>query len=75
MASPRELLSNLTRREWSGLLIAAAPLAARPAMQVSAPATPQPAAAKALADVQQIKQKLGEIQVPMTVEPSFRFVP
>jgi hypothetical protein len=74
MASRREILSTLTRREWSALL-AVAPLAAHSAVQVPTAAAPGQAAAKAVADVQQTKQKLAEIQVPMNIEPSFRFVP
>jgi hypothetical protein len=74
MASRREILSGLTRREW-GALVAAVPLAAQTTVQVPAPTAPADAAAKAIADVQQTKQKLAELQVPMNIEPSFRFVP
>jgi hypothetical protein len=56
-------------------LIATAPLAAQTTVQVAAPAAPAQPASKALADVQQTKQKLTELQVPMNIEPSFRFVP
>ena len=59
-----------SRREILGALVAALPLAA----QTTAPA-PQDAAAKAQADVQQTRQKLAELKVPMNVEPSFQFVP
>jgi hypothetical protein len=75
MASRREILSGLTRREWGGLIVAAVPLAAQTTVQVPAPTAPADAAAKAVADVQQTKQKLAELQVPMNIEPSFRFVP
>jgi hypothetical protein len=74
MASGREMLSGLTRREWSAL-IAVAPLAAQTPAKVPAPAISGQAVAKAIADVQQTKQKLAELQVPMNIEPSFRFVP
>jgi hypothetical protein len=74
MASPREILSGLTRREW-GALIALVPLAAQTTIPGPAPTSPEQAAAKAVADVQQTKQKLAELQVPMNIEPSFRFVP
>jgi hypothetical protein len=75
MASHRDILSGLTRREWGGLIIAVAPLAAQTAVEVAPPPAPAEAAAKAIADVQQTKQKLAELQVPMNIEPSFRFVP
>ncbi|HEY1948275.1 MAG TPA: hypothetical protein VGG97_14795 [Bryobacteraceae bacterium] len=76
MASRREILSGLTRREWGGLIAAAAvPLAAQTTVQVPAPTAPAEVAAKAIADVQQTKQKLAELQVPMNIEPCFRFVP
>ncbi|HMF76512.1 MAG TPA: hypothetical protein VK604_12690 [Bryobacteraceae bacterium] len=74
MASRRKTLPGLTRREWS-TLFAAAPLVAQTSVQVPAATAPAETAAKAVADVQQTRQKLAEIQVPMSVEPSFRFVP
>lgn len=74
MASRHEILSGLTRREWSALF-AAAPLAAQRTLQAPAATAPGQAAAKALAEVQEIRQKLAGMQVPIDIEPSFRFVP
>jgi hypothetical protein len=64
-----------SRREILTALVSALPLAAQtPAPTPTAAAAPEQPAAKALADVQQTRRKLAEIQVPMNVEPSFRFV-
>jgi hypothetical protein len=64
-----------SRREILTAIVAALPLAAQTPAPVPTSPTPEQPAAKALADVQQTKQKLAEIQVPMSIEPSFRFVP
>jgi len=65
MASRRKILPGLTRREWT-TLFAASPLLAQTA-------TPPATAPKAISDVQQTSQRLAEIEIPMNIEPSFRF--
>ncbi|HEY3935883.1 MAG TPA: hypothetical protein VGL97_00510 [Bryobacteraceae bacterium] len=62
--SPRP--KDLTRRQWTALL-AASPLLAQ------APAPLAPKVQNANADVQQTSQRLAEIELPMNIEPAFRF--
>jgi hypothetical protein len=57
---------DITRRQWTALL-AASPLVAQVA------ATPEQKVEKANADVRQVSQRLAEIEVPMNIEPAFRF--
>jgi hypothetical protein len=57
---------DITRRQWTALL-AASPLVAQVA------ATPEQKVEKANADVRKVSQRLAEIEVPMNIEPAFRF--
>ena len=58
---------RLNRRRWV-LLMGSAPLLA----QTAAPA-PEQRSDKAKTDVEQVSQKLAAVDVPINVEPSFRF--
>jgi hypothetical protein len=66
---------RLSRRRWV-LLVGSTPLLAQ-AFAQTPPTTPLTAAGppleKAQADVRQVSDKLAAIEVPMNVEPSFRF--
>lgn len=73
MAFRRKISAGLTRRQW-GTLLAVAPLVAEASAQVPAPGLPAQSSAKANADLQQTRQRLTEIILPMSVEPSFRFI-
>lgn len=59
---------TLTRRQWAALL-GAAPLLA----QTPPPPAPEAKLEKANADVRETSQRLAEIEVPMDLEPAFRF--
>jgi len=63
--------SSLTRREWTALF-AASPLLSQSAAK-PAPENTAPVPGKAVADVQKTSQRLAEIELPMNVEPAFRF--
>jgi hypothetical protein len=58
---------RLSRRDWV-LLMGSAPLLAQTSV------TPEQRTEKAKADVQQVRDKLAAIEVPMNIEPSFRFM-
>jgi hypothetical protein len=61
---------QLSRRRWFWLM-GSTPLLA----QTPAPAVPvEPRAQKAKDDVRQVSEKLAAIEIPMNVEPAFRFV-
>lgn len=62
---------RLSRRHWV-LFMGAAPLLARQAP--SQPSTPEQRTEKAKAGVREVSDKLAGLEVPMNVEPSFRFV-
>jgi hypothetical protein len=65
---------RLSRRRWV-LLMGSAPLLAQTAAQTPAPAlTPEQRVEKAKNNVRENSLKLEAIEVPMNVEPSFRFV-
>jgi hypothetical protein len=59
---------TFTRRQWAALLGISPLLAQTP----SAPA-PEAKPEKAQADIRKTSQRLAEIEVPMDVEPAFRF--
>ena len=66
---------RVSRRRWVFLMGASAPLLA----QSSAPsppvaATPEQRLDKAKADVREVSDKLAAINVPMAIEPAFKFV-
>jgi hypothetical protein len=63
---------TLTRRQW-GALLGASPLLTRAAAQI--PPTPAPAQKDENPDasVRDVSQRLAEIELPMNVEPAFRF--
>jgi hypothetical protein len=60
---------RLSRRRWV-LLMGSAPLLAQ--TTTTAPA-PEQRSEKAKTDVEQVSQKLAAVEVPMNIEPSFRF--
>lgn len=70
---------RLTRRQLAALLIATPVLAQSPAPSTTsavasaAPPTPEDPLQKALSDVSQTSAKLRAMQIPMNVEPAFRF--
>lgn len=65
---------RLSRRRWV-LLMSSTPLLAQTAAQTSAPApTPEQRTEKAKISVREISDQLAAITMPMSVEPSFRFV-
>ncbi len=82
MNARREFASPLTRRQWTALVVAAAPLAAQvttttppsgsPA-PAQAPATPEERLQKAYAEIHKTSGMLFKIEVPMTLEPAFAF--
>lgn len=63
---------TLTRRQW-GALLGASPLLTKAAAQTppAPPAEQKPE--KPDAGVRDVSQRLAEIEVPMDVEPAFRF--
>jgi hypothetical protein len=62
------MLFRLSRRRWV-LLMGSAPLLAQ-----TAPPVPEQRSEKAKTDVAQVSQKLAAVEVPMNIEPSFRFM-
>jgi hypothetical protein len=80
MNSPRSR-PRLTRRQWTAL-VSAAPLMGQATSKIPPQGTPAPAPPAATAqqklqkahtDVNQIRDRLSKIQVPMNVEPAFTF--
>jgi hypothetical protein len=64
---------RLSRRRWVKLM-GSTPLLAQTAVQTPAPAaTPEQRAEKAKSDIQQIQEKLAALELPMSIEPAFRF--
>ena len=63
---------TLTRRQW-GALLGASPLLTRAAAQIPPVPATQQKSEKPDAEVREISQRLAEIEVPMDVEPAFRF--
>ena len=63
---------TLTRRQW-GALLGASPLLTRAAAQIPPVPPTQQKPEKPDAEVREISQRLAEIEVPMDVEPAFRF--
>ena len=59
----------LTRREWAGI-VAAVPVAAQVA---SSPVVPPVIVPSAADGVRKVSEDLAKIEVPMSVEPAFRF--
>ncbi len=64
-----EMREVLTRRQWAGL-VAAVPVAAQVA---SSPAVPPVGVPSAADGVRKVSEDLAKIEVPMSVEPAFRF--
>lgn len=64
---------TITRREWTALL-GALPLLSQTPVQAPAPAAPPEGIEKATTDVREISQRLAEIEMPLNIEPAFRFV-
>jgi hypothetical protein len=62
----------LTRRQLASLL-AATPLIAQTPQPSTTAAPPPDPTAKAAADLAKVTQRLAEIELPMNVEPAFRF--
>jgi hypothetical protein len=62
---------RLNRRRWV-LLMGSTPLLAQTSAQ--APATAAQQTEKAKAEVKQVSDKLAAIELPMNIEPSFRFM-
>jgi hypothetical protein len=66
---------RLTRRRWVFLLGCAAPLLAQTTTQTPAVApTPEQRFEKAKTGVREVSDKLAALNVPMDIEPAFRFV-
>ncbi|HEY3453501.1 MAG TPA: hypothetical protein VGK64_02790 [Bryobacteraceae bacterium] len=63
---------TLTRRQW-GALLGASPLLTRAAAQIPPVPQTQQKPQKPEAEVREVSQRLAEIEVPMDVEPAFRF--
>ena len=63
---------TLTRRQW-GALLGASPLLTRAAAQIPPVPPTQQKSEKPDAEVREVSQRLAEIEVPMDVEPAFRF--
>jgi hypothetical protein len=59
---------TLTRRQWA-VLLGISPLLA----QAPPSSPPEQKSEKPDADVRDVSQRLAEIEVPMDVEPAFRF--
>ena len=68
---PYNVPMTLTRRQW-GALLGASPLLTRAAAQAP-PTPPQQKPEKPEAGVRDVSQRLAEIEVPMDIEPAFRF--
>ena len=64
---------TITRREWTALL-GALPLFGQTPVQAPVPAAPPEGIEKATADVRDVSQRLAEIEMPLNIEPAFRFV-
>ena len=63
----------LTRREWAGIM-AAVPVAAQVASSPVVPPAGVPVGKLSAADgVRKVSEDLAKIEVPMSVEPAFRF--
>jgi hypothetical protein len=63
---------TLTRRQW-GVLIGTSPLLTRAAAQTPPAPPAQQKSEKPDAEIRETSQRLAEIEVPMDVEPAFRF--
>jgi hypothetical protein len=63
---------TLTRRQWAAL-VSASPLLAQVAPPTPAPLSPAQKREKANADVREVSQRLASIDLPLGVEPAFRF--
>jgi len=64
---------RFSRRQWV-VLLGTTPLLAQTAVQSPVPpATPEQRAEKAKSDVRQASGKLAAIELPMNIEPAFRF--
>jgi hypothetical protein len=64
----------ISRRHWV-MMLSTTPLLAQTAAQTPAPpTTPEQRSEKAKSDVRQASDKLAAIEVPMYIEPAFRFL-
>ena len=63
---------TLTRRQW-GVLLGTSSLLTRAAAQTPPVPPAQQKSEKPDVDIREISQRLAEIEVPMNVEPAFRF--
>ena len=63
---------TLTRRQW-GALLGASPLLTRAASQAPPSPPPEQKTEKPDAGIRDVSQRLAEIEVPMDIEPAFRF--
>ena len=64
---------TITRREWAALF-GALPLVGQTPVQAPAPAASPEGIEKATADVREVSQRLAEVELPLNIEPAFRFV-
>jgi hypothetical protein len=64
---------TLTRRQW-GALLGASPLLTRAAAQTPPIPPPEQKPENPDAGVHEVSQRLAEIEVPMDIEPAFRFM-
>jgi hypothetical protein len=69
---PYNVPMTLTRRQW-GALLGASPLLTRAAAQAPPTPPPEQKPEKPDAAVHDVSQRLAEIEVPMDIEPAFRF--
>jgi hypothetical protein len=63
---------RLNRRRWV-FLMGSTPLLAQTAAQTQPSGTPAPLVEKAQIGVREVSGKLAAIEVPMDIEPAFRF--
>ena len=65
--------SRVSRRNWVILLGADPLLAQTPLQSTAPPVTPEQRMDKAKSQMRQVSDKLTAIEVPMNIEPAFRF--
>jgi hypothetical protein len=64
---------RVSRRNWVILLGATPLLAQTPPQSAASPVTPEQSMDKARSQVREVSDKLTAIEVPMNIEPAFRF--